>query len=43
MANYDSRRKLYKPIVAEAAKKSADKIYNRIMITHLLMDDEKEE
>ena len=26
----------YKPIVAEAAKKSADKIYNRIMITHLL-------
>ena len=27
----------YKPIVAEAAKKSADKIYNRIMITHLLM------
>ena len=32
----------YKPIVAEAAKKSADKIYNRIMITHLLMDDEKE-
>ena len=32
----------YKPIVAEAAKKSANKIYNRIMITHLLMDDEKE-
>ena len=29
----------YKPIVAEAAKKSADKIYNRIMITHLLMDE----
>jgi len=32
----------YKPIVAEAAKKSADKIYNRIMVTHLLMDEEKE-
>ena len=32
----------YKPIVAEAAKKSADKIYNRIMITHLLMDENDE-
>ncbi|RZO23401.1 MAG: adenylyl-sulfate reductase subunit alpha [Candidatus Thioglobus sp.] len=32
----------YKPIVAEAAKKSADKIYNRIMVTHLLMDESKE-
>ena len=32
----------YKPIVAEAAKKSADKIYNRIMITHLLMDETKD-
>ena len=32
----------YKPIVAEAAKKSADKIYNRVMITHLLMDEAKE-
>ena len=32
----------FKPIVAEAAKKSADKIYNRIMITHLLMDESKE-
>ncbi|MDH3218885.1 MAG: adenylyl-sulfate reductase subunit alpha [Gammaproteobacteria bacterium] len=31
----------YKPIVAEAARKSADKIYNRIMITHLLMDENK--
>ncbi|MEM7405441.1 MAG: adenylyl-sulfate reductase subunit alpha [Pseudomonadota bacterium] len=31
----------YKPIVAEAAKKSADKIYNRIMVTHLLMDETK--
>jgi adenylylsulfate reductase subunit A len=41
MANNDSWRK-FKPIVAEAAKKSADKIYNRIMITHLLMDDSKE-
>ncbi len=29
----------YKPIVAEAAKKSADEIYNRIMVTHLLMDE----
>ena len=29
----------YKPIVAEAARKSADKIYNRIMVTHLLMDE----
>lgn len=27
----------YKPIVAEAAKKSAD-VFNRIMVTHLLMD-----
>jgi len=32
----------YKPIVAEAAKKSADKVYNRICVTHLLMDDAKE-
>ncbi len=31
----------YKPIVAEAARKSADKIYNRIMVTHLLMDESK--
>ena len=29
----------YKPIVAEAAKKSADKVFNRICVTHLLMDD----
>lgn len=29
----------YKPIVAEAARKSADKIYNRIMVTHLLTDE----
>ncbi len=29
----------YKPIVAEAARKAADKIYNRIMVTHLLMDE----
>jgi len=28
----------YKPIVAEAARKAATKIYNRIMVTHLLMD-----
>ncbi|MHB8453265.1 MAG: adenylyl-sulfate reductase subunit alpha [Acidiferrobacterales bacterium] len=32
----------YKPIVAEAAKKSADKVYNRICITHLLLDEAKE-
>ncbi len=32
----------YKPIVAEAAKNSADKTFNRIMVTHLLMDDAKE-
>ena len=31
----------YKPIVAEAARKAADKIYNRIMVTHLLMDESK--
>jgi adenylylsulfate reductase subunit A len=28
----------YKPIVAEAARKSATVVYNRIMVTHLLMD-----
>src|SRR5205814_1827638 len=28
----------YKPIVAEAARKSATEVYNRIMGTHLLMD-----
>ncbi|MEM3267657.1 MAG: FAD-dependent oxidoreductase, partial [Conexivisphaerales archaeon] len=28
----------YKPIVAEAAQKSASEIYNRIMVTHLLTD-----
>ena len=32
----------YKPIVAEAAKKSADKVFNRICVTHLLMDDSKD-
>jgi len=32
----------YKPMVAEAAKKSADKVYNRICVTHLLMDESKE-
>ncbi len=32
----------YKPIVAEAAKKSADKVYNRICVTHLLLDETKE-
>ena len=28
----------YKPIVAEAAAKSVNEVYNRIMVTHLLMD-----
>jgi len=32
----------YKPIVAEAAKKQADKVFNRVCVTHLLMDDSKE-
>ena len=31
----------YKPIVAEAARKAATEIYNRIMVTHLLMDQTK--
>ena len=31
----------YKPIVAEAARKAASEIYNRIMVTHLLMDPTK--
>ncbi len=31
----------YKPIVAEAARKSADEIYNRIMVTHLLADESR--
>ena len=41
MADNDSWRKL-QTNCSEAAKKSADKIYNRIMITHLLMDESKE-
>ena len=28
----------YKPIVAEAARKAASEVYNRIMVTHLLVD-----
>ncbi|HAT36689.1 MAG TPA: adenylyl-sulfate reductase subunit alpha, partial [Rhodospirillaceae bacterium] len=28
----------YKPIVAEAARKAANEVYNRIMVTHLLKD-----
>src|SRR6185312_348855 len=28
----------YKPIVAEAARKSVTEVYNRIMVTHLIMD-----
>jgi adenylylsulfate reductase subunit A len=31
----------YKPIVAEAARKSATEVYNRIMVTHLLMDSKR--
>jgi len=31
----------YKPIVAEAARKSATEVYNRIMVTHLIMDSSK--
>jgi adenylylsulfate reductase, subunit A len=31
----------YKPIVAEAAKKSVNETYNRIMVTHLIMDSSK--
>ena len=31
----------YKPIVAEAARKAASEVYNRIMVTHLLMDKKK--
>ncbi len=31
----------YKPIVAEAARKAANEVYNRIMVTHLLMDESK--
>ena len=29
----------YKPIIAEAARKAATEIYNRVMVTHLLMDE----
>ncbi len=32
----------YKPIVANAARNSADEIYNRIMVTHLLMDESRD-
>ncbi len=31
----------YKPIIAEAARKSATEVYNRIMVTHLLMDKKR--
>jgi adenylylsulfate reductase, subunit A len=31
----------YKPIVAEAARKSATEVYNRIMVTHLMMDSKR--
>jgi len=32
----------YKPIVSGAAKKSADEVFNRICLTHMLMDEAKE-
>ncbi|MGH8319408.1 MAG: adenylyl-sulfate reductase subunit alpha [Steroidobacteraceae bacterium] len=31
----------YKPLVAEAARKAASAVYNRIMVTHLLMDSKR--
>ena len=31
----------YKPIVAEAARKAASEVYNRIMVTHLMMDSKR--
>jgi len=31
----------YKPIVAEAAQKSVSEVYNRVMVTHLLLDAKK--
>ncbi len=31
----------YKPIVAEAARKSVNEVYNRIMVTHLVMDSKQ--
>jgi adenylylsulfate reductase, subunit A len=31
----------YKPIIAEAARKAASEVHNRIMVTHLLMDSTK--
>jgi adenylylsulfate reductase subunit A len=31
----------YKPIVAEAARKSSTEVYNRIMVTHLVMDSKR--
>ncbi|GIS88176.1 MAG: hypothetical protein CM1200mP18_08860 [Gammaproteobacteria bacterium] len=31
----------YKPIVAEAGRKAASEVYNRIMVTHPLMDEAK--
>ncbi|MDP9225011.1 MAG: adenylyl-sulfate reductase subunit alpha, partial [Actinomycetota bacterium] len=31
----------YKPIVAEAARKSATEVHNRIMVTHLVMDSKR--
>jgi adenylylsulfate reductase subunit A len=31
----------YKPIIAEAARKSVNEVHNRIMVTHLLMDSSR--
>ncbi len=31
----------YKPIVAEAARKSVDAVHNRVMVTHLLQDSKR--
>ncbi|MDG6999983.1 MAG: FAD-binding protein [Nitrososphaerota archaeon] len=32
----------YKPIVAEAARKAATEVYNRVMVTHLLTDSKNQ-
>ncbi|GIS90102.1 MAG: hypothetical protein CM1200mP20_01430 [Pseudomonadota bacterium] len=40
MADHDSRRKL-QTHCCEAARKAASEVYNRIMVTHLLMDETK--
>ena len=42
MANNDSWRKLQTNCCRSCKKSLQIKIYNRIMVTHLLMDEEKE-